>query len=73
MLEQDIDKKERMDKKVIKVDFETGNREEYKIKAIWDSAVYTRESEGYLLGLYYLVAWKIYPEEKNTWEPILAV
>ena len=24
---------------------------------------------GHLLGLYYLVSWKDYLEEKNTWEP----
>ena len=29
---------------------------EYKMEAIWDSAVYARESESdHLLGLYYLV------------------
>ena len=40
---------------------------EYKIKAIYDSTVYTRESKlGHLLGLNYLVSWKNYLEEKNT-------
>ena len=28
---------------------------------------------GHLLGLYYLVSWKSYPKEENTWEPTLAV
>ena len=47
---------------------------EYKVEAIRDSAVYARESEsGHLLGLYYLVSWKKYPEEENTWEPASAV
>ena len=46
----------------------------YKMEAIWDSAVYTKESEsGHLLGLYYLVSWKRYPEEENIWEPALVV
>ena len=47
---------------------------EYKIETIWDSAVYARESKsGHLPGLYYLVSWKGYPEEENTWEPASAV
>ena len=47
---------------------------EYKVEAIRDSAVYVRESEsGHLLDLYYLVSWKRYPKEKNTWEPASAV
>ncbi len=50
-----------------------GKGEEYKIKAICDSMVYARESEGHLLGLYYLVSWKGYTKEKNTWEPVSAV
>ena len=42
---------------------------EYKVEAIWDSAVYARESKsGYLPSLYYLVSWKR-SEEKNTKEP----
>ena len=47
---------------------------EYKVEAIWDSAVYARESKSaHLLGLHYLVFWKGYPEEENTWEPASAV
>ena len=39
----------------------------YKVEAIRNSEVYARGSEsGHLLGLYYLVLWKRYPEEKNT-------
>ena len=63
-----------MDKKVTKLDFKAGNSEEYKIEAIWDNAVYPIELElGHLSGLYYLIVWKNYPKEENTWEPILAV
>ena len=41
-----------------------GDSEEYKVDAIWDSAVYASKSKsGQLPGLYYLVAWKRYPEE----------
>ena len=40
---------------------------EYKIEAIWDSAVYAKESESSNLpDLYYLVSWKKYLKEENT-------
>ncbi len=54
-----------------KLEFEgdDGDGEEYEVQAICDSAVYARESEGHLPGLYYLVSCKSYPEEKNTGEP----
>ena len=45
------------------------NSGKYKLEVIWDSSVYTRELEsGHLPGLYYLVLWKGYLAEKNTWE-----
>ena len=44
------------------------------MEAIWDSAVYARKSKsGHLAGLYYLVLWKRYPKEENTWELASAV
>ena len=33
------------------------------MEAIRDSAVYAKEADGHLPGLYYLVAWKGYPKE----------
>ena len=69
LLEQDTTKKGRVDKEVKQIEFDAGNNNsgEYKVKAIWDSAVYSRESKsGHLSGFYYLVSWKRYPEEKNT-------
>ena len=54
-------------------EFEAGNNKEYEIEGIQDSAIYARESVGQLPGLYYLVLWKDYPEEENTWEPALAI
>ena len=71
LLEQGTTRKERV-KKVPKL--KNGNdSKEYKIKVIWNSMVYARESEGHLPRLYYLVEWKGYPKEKNTWEPVLAI
>ena len=61
-----------MDKQV--TELEAGDSKKYKVEAIRDSAVYASESESsQLQGLYYLVAWKSYPEEENTWEPLSAV
>ena len=74
LLEQNTTKKGRVNKKVLELDVGNEDSKEYKVEAIWDSAVYANESEsGYLPGLYYLVAWKGYPKEKNTWEPLSAV
>ena len=67
LLEQDTTRKERVDEKVTKLDFEAGNSEEYKVEAIQDSALYANESESdYLPGFYYLVAWKGCRKEENT-------
>ena len=69
LLEQDNTRKGRLDKNMTELDIGNDNSEEYKVKAIWDSAVYLRESKsGHLPSLYYLVSWKRYPEEENTLE-----
>ena len=74
LLEDDTTRKGRVDEEVRQMEFDVGNNEEYKVEAIWDSAVYARESEsGHIPGLYYLVLWKRYPEKENTWEPASAV
>ena len=62
-----------MDKKVTELEFEAGDNKEYKVEAIWDSAVYANKAEGHLPGLYNLVLWKRYLKEKNTWEPSFVV
>ena len=67
LLEQDITKKEQIDKRVTELELKAGNNKEYKVEAIWNNTVYTSKLEsGHLPGLYYLVAWKGYPKEKNT-------
>ena len=64
LLEHDTIRKERVEK-VAEIDADD-NSKEYKVEAIWDSAVYTRELEGHLSRLFYLVAWKGYPNKENT-------
>lgn len=45
-----------MNKFLPALEFETGNNKMYKIKAIYNSAIYTKATDRYLLKLYYLVA-----------------
>ena len=72
MLEPDTIRKGRVDE-MTQLDFEATDDEEYEVEGIRVSAVYAKESEGHLPRLYYLVSWKGYPEEENTWEPTSAV
>lgn len=68
LLEQDTTKKVPVDEMTSQFEFEEGgDGEEYEVEEICDSAVYSRESEGQLPDLCYLVLWKGYPEEENTW------
>ena len=72
LLEQDTTKKRRVND--MQLEFEAGDNKEYKVDGIWDSAVYAKESTiGQLPGLYYLVLYKDYSEEENTWEPASAI
>ncbi len=76
LLEQDITKKGRVDETTSRLEFENeGNGEKYEVEAIRDYAIYAKESDSghHLLGLYYLILWKGYPEEENTWEPASTV
>ncbi len=75
MLEQDITRKGRVDKALPEPEkeFEAGDNKEYEVEAIIDSTVYGQQANDQIPGLYYLVLWKGYPEEENTWEPSLAV
>ncbi len=78
LLEQDITKKGQIDNKALsepekELEFETGGNKEYEDKAIIDSAVYDQQANDQMPGFYYLILWKGYPEEENTWEPSSAV
>ena len=53
--------------------FDAGDNKEYRVEAIIDNAVYAKEVERYLLGLYYLIFWKGYTEEERTWELFFTV
>lgn len=56
LLEQDITKKRQVNKVSLQLKFDSNSDgKKYKIKAIWDSVIYIRKSEGYLLEFYYLV------------------
>ena len=73
LLEQDITRKERMNNENAAELYVGDKIGEYKVEAIWESEVYTKEADRHLSQLYYLVVWKSYPEEENTWEPFLAI
>ena len=66
LLEQDITRKRRI---FLVPEFELGDNKKYEVEAIQDSVVYVKEVDGHLPRLYYLVVWKGYPEEANTWKP----
>ena len=57
----------------MQLEFETGDDKRYKVDGIWELVVYDKESAGQLPEFYYLVLWKGYPEEENTWQPTLAI
>ena len=46
-------------------EFEPADNKEYKVEAIRDSAIYAKKADEHLPELYYLVAWKGYPEEEK--------
>ena len=77
LLEQDLIKKAQ----VVKLQeleqeesLDIRNDKQYKIEIIYNSKIYPKKKTiDQLQKLYYLVSWKSYREEKNTWEPVLVV
>ena len=57
----------------LELEFNVSNNKKYKVKTIINSAIYTKEIEEHLPGLYFLIFWKDYIEEKSIWEPFFAV
>lgn len=73
LLEEDNIRKEQADKE-LEMKLKTGDNIEYKVEAIWDSAVYARESiANHLPCFSYLIFWKSYLKEENIWEPALTL
>ncbi len=74
LLEQDTIKKGQLNDTMAQLELDEGNSEEYEVEAICDSKVYAKKSDSsYLPSLYYLVSWKGYPKEENTWKLASAV
>ena len=69
-LEEDTTRKGRVSEDVPGLDAGNKDSKEYEVEAIRYNAIYANKSEsGHLPGFYYLVAWKSYSKEENTWEP----
>lgn len=69
LLKQDITKKEKSNKNITRLEFEAGNSKEYEVKAIRNSTVYEKMLEsGQQPKLHYLILWRGYPKEENTWK-----
>ena len=75
LLEQDIIRKVRIGQKTLQLEFkDNGKGKEYEVKAIRNNRVYAKQSEsGQLPELYYLISWRDFSEEENTWEPASAI
>lgn len=58
VLKQNITRKGQLDKLTSQLWFDDANGKgnEYKVEEIWDNMVYARDSEDYILGIYYLVS-----------------
>lgn len=68
LLEQVITKKRWVNKTMYQIELNKSNSKENKVKAICNNKIYAKElnSSYHLLGLYFLISWKNYPQEKNT-------
>ena len=74
LLKQDTIRKKQVDKILLKLEkeleFEIRGNKKYELKVIINSAIYGQQANSHQIsGFYYLVFWKGYLEEKNTWKP----
>ncbi len=73
--EQDITKKEQVNNALPEsekeLEFEAGGNNKYEVEAIIDSIVYGQQANdsNQIPNNYYLISWKGYLEEENTWKP----
>lgn len=50
----------------ISIELNKDNNEKYKVKASYNNKVYTKITDSdHLLGSYYMILYKGYPEKKN--------
>ena len=49
-------------------EFDAGNNKKYKVEAIKDRVVYSKEAKKHLPDLYYLVFLEKTTQKKTTWE-----
>lgn len=77
LLKQDIIQKKQVNNSntTIRLYLDKSNSKEYEIKTICDNDICTKRSDNnyHLPGIYYLVLWKEYLKEKNTWELALDI
>ena len=75
LLKQHTTKKGQVDKNKTKLAElnVSNNSDKYKLKTIFDIAIYIKKSTNYLPKLYYLIFQKNYLKKKNIWKPVLAV
>lgn len=56
LLEHNIIKKKQINEKIFQLKFEVNDKgKKYKVKKMWDSVIYAKESKNHLPGLYYII------------------
>ncbi len=69
LLEQNTIRKRRVNEKTLpesEKEFEVEDNKKYKLEAIIDNVVSSKEVNNQMPGFYYLILWKGYPKEEST-------